>query len=177
MAFDLPYKRRGCSCLIVINTPFFLGGGETGQDAIKNFDTFTYNLARMVDFSMDFRSYLRSKTPSVRGFLRTLTPRAHIVLPFLHERDPPGLKARISYANRLRQYRDVSPRTMAFVNWWKEGCSAMLRATPFMKKKKKMAKEVQIPDDEISSRYEKIHGNNGLCHNLIRRNFSMPWLN
>ena len=30
----------------------------------------------------------------------------------------------------------------------------MLKATPFM-------------DDEMSSRYEKIHGNAGLCHNLV----------
>ena len=41
----------------------------------------------------------------------------------------------------------------------------MLKATPFMKKK--IAKEVEILDDEMSSRYEKIHGTNGLCHNLV----------
>ena len=41
----------------------------------------------------------------------------------------------------------------------------MLNATPFMRKK--IAKEVEILDDEMSSRYEKIHGNNGLCHNLV----------
>ena len=34
-------------------------------------------------------------------------------------------------------------------------------------KKKKIAKEVEILDDEMSSRYEKIHGNDGLCHNLV----------
>ena len=33
--------------------------------------------------------------------------------------------------------------------------------------RKKIAKEVVILDDEISSRYEKIHGANGLCHNLV----------
>ena len=30
-----------------------------------------------------------------------------------------------------------------------------------------MTKEVEILDDEMNSRYEKIHGSNGLCHNLI----------
>ena len=43
----------------------------------------------------------------------------------------------------------------------------MLKALPFMKKKKKIAKEVEILDDEMSSRYERIHGTMGLCHNLI----------
>ena len=38
----------------------------------------------------------------------------------------------------------------------------MLKATPFTRNK-----EVEILDDEMSSRYEIIHGNNGLCHNLI----------
>ena len=33
--------------------------------------------------------------------------------------------------------------------------------------KKNIAKEVEILDDEMSSRYEKIHGNDGLCHTLV----------
>lgn len=41
----------------------------------------------------------------------------------------------------------------------------MLNASPFMRRK--MTKEVEILDDEMNSRYEKIHGRNGLCHNLI----------
>ena len=41
----------------------------------------------------------------------------------------------------------------------------MLHAAPFMKKK--IAKEVEILDDEMSSRYEKINSNDGLCHNLV----------
>ena len=41
----------------------------------------------------------------------------------------------------------------------------MLKATLFLKKK--IAKEVEILDDEMSSRYEKIHGNDGLCHTLV----------
>lgn len=49
----------------------------------------------------------------------------------------------------------------------------MLKATPFLKKK--IAKEVEILDDEMSSRYEKIHGNDGLCHTLW--NYSMLWRN
>lgn len=59
--------------------------------------------------------------------------------------------------NKLRQYRDIMPRTMQIIQGWKERCSVMLKATPFMKKKK-ISKEVEILDDEMSARYEKIHG-------------------
>ena len=41
----------------------------------------------------------------------------------------------------------------------------MLKATPFIRKK--MEKEVEILDDEMSSRYEKIHSTDGLCHTLV----------
>ena len=41
----------------------------------------------------------------------------------------------------------------------------MLNASPFARKK--MAKEVEILDDEIQSRYDKIQGSNGLCTALI----------
>ena len=43
----------------------------------------------------------------------------------------------------------------------------MLEAAPFLRKK--IEQEVQILDDEMSSRYEKIHGNNGLCHTLVEQ--------
>lgn len=36
-----------------------------------------------------------------------------------------------------------------------------MRAAPFIKKK--MAKEVEILDNEMQSRHDKIHGNEGLC--------------
>ena len=54
---------------------------------------------------------------------------------------------------------------MAFINWWKERCVAMLHATLFIKKK--MAKGVEILDNEMQSRYDKIHGNEGLCHTEV----------
>ena len=41
----------------------------------------------------------------------------------------------------------------------------MLHATPFTKKK--MEKEIHILDDEMSSRYDKIHGDGGLCNALV----------
>ncbi len=41
----------------------------------------------------------------------------------------------------------------------------MLEASPF--RRSKMVKEVEILDDEIQSRYEKIHGKNGLCFALV----------
>ena len=40
----------------------------------------------------------------------------------------------------------------------------MLEASPFTRKKK-----VEIPDDEMSSRYEKIHGHEGLCYILVEQ--------
>ncbi len=41
----------------------------------------------------------------------------------------------------------------------------MLYATPFAKKK--LAKEVEILDNEMQSRYDKVHGEDGLCYNLV----------
>ena len=76
-----------------------------------------------------------------------------------------GLKTRIAYGNRLRQIRDISPRTMTFINWWKDRCCALLQANPFARKK--LTQEVEILDNEMQSRYDKIHGNNGLCTTLM----------
>ena len=77
----------------------------------------------------------------------------------------PGLKARIAYGNNLRKNRDVTSRTMKFIQWWKERCVAMLEASSFMKKK--LAKEMDILDDEMQSRYDKIHGEDGLYFTLV----------
>ena len=60
---------------------------------------------------------------------------------------------------------------MRFIQWCKERYSAILKATPFHKKKK-IAKEmeVEILDGGISSRYEEIHGTNGtdgLCDIIV----------
>ena len=41
----------------------------------------------------------------------------------------------------------------------------MLDASPF--RRRKMAKEVEILDDEVQSRYDKIHGEDGLCFALV----------
>ena len=41
----------------------------------------------------------------------------------------------------------------------------MLHAAPFIRKK--MAKEIHILDDEMQSRYDKLHGDEGLCCTLI----------
>ena len=41
----------------------------------------------------------------------------------------------------------------------------MLDASPF--RRRKMAKEVEILDDEVQSRYDKIHGDDGLCFALV----------
>ncbi len=49
---------------------------------------------------------------------------------------------------------------MMFINWWNERCSEMLDASPV--RRNKMVKEVEIIDDEIRLRDEKIHGKDGL---------------
>ena len=46
----------------------------------------------------------------------------------------------------LRKDRDITPRIMRFINWWKERCLEMLEASPF--RRSKMVKEVEILDDE-----------------------------
>ena len=79
--------------------------------------------------------------------------------------DTRGLKTRVAYGNRLRQDRNITPRTMKFIQWWKERCREMLDASPF--RRKKMEKEVEILDAEVQSRYDKIHGDGGLCFALV----------
>lgn len=41
----------------------------------------------------------------------------------------------------------------------------MLNTSPFVRKK--MAKEVEILDDEMQFRYDRIHGEDGLCSALV----------
>ena len=59
----------------------------------------------------------------------------------------PDLKCRITFGKKLIQ------------------CLPMLHATPFTRKK--MAKEVENPDNAILSMYDEIHGDKGLCHLLV----------
>ena len=79
--------------------------------------------------------------------------------------DAIGPKARITYGNSLRQNRDITPRTMGFISWWKKRCTVILNAAPFVRKK--MAKEIDILDGEMHSRYDKLHGEEGLCCALV----------
>ena len=76
-----------------------------------------------------------------------------------------GLKSKIAYWNKLRKDRNITPRTMRFINWWKERCCKILHASLF--RRKKIVKEVEILDGEIQSRYNKIHRDNGLCFALV----------
>ena len=43
----------------------------------------------------------------------------------------------------------------------------MLEASPFTRKK--IEKKMKVLDDEMSSRYEKIHGHEGLCYTLVEQ--------
>ena len=54
---------------------------------------------------------------------------------------------------------------MRFIQWWKERCYEMLKAAPL--RRKKMEKEIEILDDEMQSRYDKIHGQDNLCFALV----------
>ena len=54
---------------------------------------------------------------------------------------------------------------MRFIQWWKERCCEMLNASSF--KRRKMQKEIEVLDDEMQSRYDKIHGQDGLCFALV----------
>ena len=51
------------------------------------------------------------------------------------------------------------------MNWWKDRCSALLQANPFTKKN--LTYEVEILDNEMQSRYDKMHGNDGLCATIM----------
>ena len=76
-----------------------------------------------------------------------------------------GLKARIAYGNSLRKNRDITPRTMRFIHWWKERCMALFDASPVMIKR--LAKGVDVLNDEMQSRYDSIHGEDGFCFALV----------
>ena len=54
---------------------------------------------------------------------------------------------------------------MRFIQWWKERCSEILDAVPF--RRKKMRREIEISDAEMRSRYDKRHGEDGVCFVLV----------
>lgn len=54
---------------------------------------------------------------------------------------------------------------MRYIYWWKERYSDMLNASSSVRKT--LAKEVEILDDEMQSRYDRIHGEDGLCPALV----------
>ena len=81
--------------------------------------------------------------------------------------DAQGLKQRIAYGNMLRKDRNITSRTMRFINWWKEHCKNILDASPF--RMKRMAEEIEILDDELQSRYEKLYGYDGIDNELQSR--------
>ena len=131
------------------------------------------DLLPMAYFHKNFRSYtLPDNCPSTSLDIHYAS-QSHPASPYhppfpkppSDRLDALGLKARIAYGDKLRQNRNITPRTMRFINWWKERCRIMLNAAPFMKKR--MVKEVEILDDEMQSRYDKIHGDQGLCGTLV----------
>lgn len=54
---------------------------------------------------------------------------------------------------------------MRYIYWWKERYSDMLNASSSVRKT--LAKEREILDDEMQSRYDRIHGEDGLCPALV----------
>lgn len=127
----------------------------------------------MAFFSKHYRSYsLPENHPSKSIDIHHASdshPASNYKPPFLKPPSGPldsrGLKERIAYGNKLVRDRNITPRTMGFIRWWKERCSDMLDASWF--RRNKMAREVKVLDEEMQSRYDKIHGEDGLCFALV----------
>lgn len=61
-----------------------------------------------------------------------------------------GLKVRIAYGKMVKQKENITPRTMAFFNWGRDKCSAMLSAMPLARNK--MEKEATVLDRQMHLR-------------------------
>ncbi|KAL6717285.1 hypothetical protein ACLMJK_005200 [Lecanora helva] len=79
--------------------------------------------------------------------------------------DAMGLKDRIAFGNRIRKLRDITPRTMRFIQLWKKKAEELLR--PGGRKRAKAAEEFEAIDGEIQSRYDLVHSDDGLIAKLV----------
>ena len=152
---------------------------DSSCDKIHGDDRITPGTMRFINWWKERCSEMLEASPCKRKKMvkdiEALDEEMHSRYDKLHGQDGPrppsgllnalGLKSRISYGNRLRKNRNITPRTMRFINWWKDRCAEMLQASTF--KRKKMADEIEVLDDEMQSRYDKLHGQDGLCFALI----------
>ncbi len=76
-----------------------------------------------------------------------------------------GLKKRIAFGNKLRELRNISPRTMYFMQWWKDRAQVMLNVGGCSRKK--MENEMGVLDGEMQSRWDKLHGDGGIVNVLV----------
>lgn len=127
----------------------------------------------MAHFRKHVRSYTLPDNPSAKSIDIHRPSDSYPALPYQPPFSRPpsgpldalGLKARIGYGDNLRKNREITPRTMQFLNWWKERCSALMKAAPFGRKK--MVKEVEILDGIMQSRYDAIHAREWLCNAIL----------
>lgn len=81
--------------------------------------------------------------------------------------DAQGLRERVEYGRQIRQYRNISPRFMAFLQQWKDQCKALLHGEVKRKDKDASLRKLRVDNDMIRFRYEEVHSPNGLCNALI----------
>jgi len=78
--------------------------------------------------------------------------------------DAKGLKKRVSYGCLIGCNRNISPRFKAFVQNWKDKCEALISGRVSSKREKDLIISDNIKEEgELKSRYDEVHGPNGLC--------------
>ena len=84
--------------------------------------------------------------------------------------DAQGLRRRIEYGEAVgamnQHRRNISPRLMNFINMVKENCKKVLTMRSG-KEKREALKMLEIEDGMLQSRYEEVHGVDGLCAALM----------
>jgi hypothetical protein len=79
--------------------------------------------------------------------------------------DALGLKKRVAFGKKIQEIRNISPRTMQFMQWWKDRAQAMLHVGG--SSRKKMEKEMGILDGEMQSRWNRLHSEGGAVDVLV----------
>jgi len=85
--------------------------------------------------------------------------------------DALGLEKRVAFGNKVRELRNISPRTMHFMQWWKDKAQAMLNVGG--SSRKKLEKEMGILNGEMQSRWDNVHGDGGIVELLVETFNSM----
>ncbi|KAI9788510.1 MAG: hypothetical protein M1816_006850 [Peltula sp. TS41687] len=81
---------------------------------------------------------------------------------------PEGLRDRIQYGRKMTAIRNISPRFKAFLNDWKERCKDVLHAKGSRQEQNMKLQRLAAADGMLQSRYDEVHGPNGLCDALVK---------